>query len=408
MIQKAMALCLMLCLLLCTAAGAQTVQQDRVLAVVNGVEVSVDGIEREFQDAAAFYRECGEPDEEIQALRESLAYEAVKSEVLRQKAVELGLDQFPQDEVDACRADAENQYESMLSYYMDYFAEDGLSEEEVRAQTVAYFEESGYTVDKVVSQQLDDIAQERLYEQVTQSVEMTEAELADYYAQRVESDRQEYTENPYAFEYALSGEGAVTYVPAGFRRVRALLVRFSDTDTIGMFELLQRREQLLADEQSNQEELQAVEQEIEEATASTRAVIAEIQERLKAGEDFMTLMQQYNEDASAETEPFASEGSYVNSDSVVWPAEFVQAAMALQNPGDVSQPVTVYYGMYLIYYEGEAQEGPVALEKVHDALMQEAMDSKKQQTYEEQIVRWYDEASIELHLESLLEAEEEN
>lgn len=402
--RKVLAILLTLLLALSTAAGAQEIESNRVLAVVNGVAVSVDEIEQEFQDAAAFYRESGQPDEEIQNLRETLARECIMKELLRQKAAELGVDQFTEEEIADCRADAENQYESMLSYYMDYFYEEGLSEEEIRAQTVAYFDESGYTVDSVVAQQLSDMAQDRLYEQVTQNVEMTEAELSAYYNQRVEADRQEYTENLYAFEYALSGEGTVTYVPAGFRRVRALLVRFSDEDTMTMFDLTQLHDELMADEQSNLEQLKTVEAQMEEATASARAVIAEIQERLRAGEDFMTLMEQYNEDVSAEVEPFASEGSYVTGDSVVWPAEFVQAAMSLQEPGAVSQPVTVYYGIYLIRYEGEVPEGPVALEKVHDALMQEGMESKKQQSYEVQINQWYDEANIEMHLENLTEA----
>ena len=221
--KKAMALCLAL-LLVCGAAWAEQENNDRVLAVVNGVQVSVDEVEREFQDNAAFYRESGQSDAEINKLKEELARECVMNELLRQKAAELGLDRFSEEELASYRADAENQYDNMLTYYMDYFADDSLTEDEVREQTVAYFTESGYTVDSILSQQLRDAAQDRLYEQITQTVEMTEDELQAYYDQRVAADRQEFTENVYAFEYALSGESVVTYVPAGFRAVRALLV----------------------------------------------------------------------------------------------------------------------------------------------------------------------------------------
>lgn len=401
--KKAMALCLAL-LLVCGAAWAEQENNDRVLAVVNGVQVSVDEVEREFQDNAAFYRESGQSDAEINKLKEELARECVMNELLRQKAAELGLDRFSEEELASYRADAENQYDNMLTYYMDYFADDSLTEDEVREQTVAYFTESGYTVDSILSQQLRDAAQDRLYEQITQTVEMTEDELQAYYDQRVAADRQEFTENVYAFEYALSGESVVTYVPAGFRAVRALLVRFSDEDTMKMFDLTQRREELMADESSNREALAEVDAQIEQATAFTREVMSGIQARLSAGEDFMTLMKEFNEDVSAEMEPFASQGSYVSADSVVWPAEFVQAAMALQKPGDVSQPVTVYYGMYLIRYEGEVPEGPVAIDKVHDALMREAVETKKQDAYQEQIDQWYAQADITLYLDHLTEA----
>ena len=291
--KKAMALCLAL-LLVCGAAWAEQENNDRVLAVVNGVQVSVDEVEREFQDNAAFYRESGQSDAEINKLKEELARECVMNELLRQKAAELGLDRFSEEELASYRADAENQYDNMLTYYMDYFADDSLTEDEVREQTVAYFTESGYTVDSILSQQLRDAAQDRLYEQITQTVEMTEDELQAYYDQRVAADRQEFTENVYAFEYALSGESVVTYVPAGFRAVRALLVRFSDEDTMKMFDLTQRREELMADESSNREALAEVDAQIEQATASTREVMSGIQARLSAGEDFMTLMKEFN------------------------------------------------------------------------------------------------------------------
>lgn len=401
--KRMIAICLA-ALLVYGAAFAEQENNERVLAVVNGVEVSVDEVEREFQDNAAFCRESGQGDAEISKLKEDLARECVTNELLRQKAAELGLDQFSEEELASFRADAENQYENMLTYYMDYFAEEGLSEEEVRAQTMDYFTQSGYTVDSILAQQLKDETQDRLYEYITRTVEMTEAELQSYYNQRVESDRKEYTENVYAFEYALSGESVVTYVPAGFRAVRALLVRFSDEDTMTMFDLTQRREELLADESGNKEALAEVDAQIEQITAPTREVMNEILARLNAGEDFMTLMKEFNEDVSAEIEPFASQGSYVSADSVVWPAEFVQAAMALQNPGDVSQPVTVYYGMYLIRYEGEVPEGPVAIDKVHDALMREAVETKKQEAYQSQIDQWYAQADITLYLDHLVEA----
>ena len=401
--KRMIALCLA-ALLACGAAFAEQENNERVLAVVNGVEVYVDEVESEFQDSAAFYRESGQGDEEINKLRDSLTRGCVTKELLRQKAAELGLDQFSEEEMASCRADAENQYENMLTYYMDYFAEDGLSEEEVRAQTVDYFTQSGYTVDSILAQQVRDETQDRLYEYITQTVEMTEAELQSYYAQRVESDRKEFTENLYAFEYALSGESVVTYVPAGFRSVRALLVRFSDEDTMKMFELMQRREELKSDESGNQADLAEVERKIEETAAPTREVMDGILARLNAGEDFMSLMKEFNEDVSAEIEPFASQGSYVSADSVVWPAEFVQAAMALKNPGDVSQPVTVYYGMYLIRYEGEVPEGPVAVDKIHDALMREAVETKKQQAYQDQIDQWYAQANVTLYPNHLVEA----
>lgn len=406
MLQRFAALCLAL-LLVCAGAWAETVDDSRLLAVVNGVRLSVDEVEREFQDNAAYYREDGCSDEDIAQLRDTLAREAVQNEVLRQKAAELGLTQFTEEEVASYRADAQNQYDNMLSYYMDFFAGDGLSESEVREQTVAYFDESGYTVESVLRQQLEDAAQERLYEQVISTVEMTEQELDAYYAQRVEADRQNYSENLYAFEYALCGESVVTYVPAGFRTVRALLIRFDDEVMMTLFDLMQQREELMADEQGNAAQLARIDEQIAQLEEPARQTMDQVQARLDAGEDFVNLMKEYGEDTGAQMEPFASQGCYVSADSVVWPAEFVQAAMALTVPGEVSQPFSVYYGMYLLRYEGEAVEGPVPLESIHDALMREAMEGKTQQAYQDQIDQWYAQAQIELHLENLREAQDE-
>ena len=114
MLQRFAALCLAL-LLVCAGAQAETIDDSRLLAVVNGVRLSVDEVEREFLDNAAYYREDGRSDEDIEQLKETLVREAVQNEVLRQKAEELGLTQFTEEEVASFRADAQNQYDNMLS-----------------------------------------------------------------------------------------------------------------------------------------------------------------------------------------------------------------------------------------------------------------------------------------------------
>ena len=81
---------------------------------------------------------------------------------------------------------------------------------------------------------------------------------------------------------------------------------------------------------------------------------------------------------------------------------FVEAAMALQNIGDHSGKVRgTSYGYYIIRYESDETEGPVALDDVKEEISSSLLSSKKTAAYNEAVSQWVEEAGIKVDMNAL-------
>ena len=81
---------------------------------------------------------------------------------------------------------------------------------------------------------------------------------------------------------------------------------------------------------------------------------------------------------------------------------FVDAAMALAKPGDVSDKVKgSSYGYYIIRYESDEAEGPVALDAVKETLSSSLLSTKQDDTYKATVAQWVEEAGIKVDLNAL-------
>ena len=98
------------------------------------------------------------------------------------------------------------------------------------------------------------------------------------------------------------------------------------------------------------------------------------------------------DDAGMKDEKLRKTGYYVAENSLLWPKEMIAAAMALENPGDVSGVVRTGDGVCILEYVGDVAEGEVALEKVRDVLMEETLQNAKYDAYDAQMNQWLEEA----------------
>ena len=82
-------------------------------------------------------------------------------------------------------------------------------------------------------------------------------------------------------------------------------------------------------------------------------------------------------------------------------AAFVDAAMALEKIGDISPKTKGSYGYYIIRYESDEAEGPVALDAVKETLSSSLLTTKQNDAYEATKAQWVDEAGIKVDLNAL-------
>ena len=80
---------------------------------------------------------------------------------------------------------------------------------------------------------------------------------------------------------------------------------------------------------------------------------------------------------------------------------FVEAAMGLEKIGDHTGKVKGVYGYYIIRYDSDEPEGPVALEAVKEQLSSSLLSTKQTQVYNDTVNQWVEEAGITVDMNAL-------
>ena len=238
---------------------------------------------------------------------------------------------------------------------------------------------------------------DRLFAAVTADVQITEEDLRAYYDQAVANAEMAYTADPQSYESDRLGGAAVFWNPQGYRRVKRVLIPFSDENAARMQELTA---QISGGDEAA---ISAAVAEMDAIYRSLDATVEEVQGRIAAGEDFEALIDAYGADPYlAEGGAGREDGYYVGVGSQLLDPDFVAAAMALDVPGDTSEPVECAEGVYILRYEGDVEPGAVSYEDfLADEALRAAVEENLRSTYyNETVEQWLDEAAIEFYPEN--------
>ena len=386
-------------------ASASDVPVD-LLAVVNGVEVPIDEAYAGFEYYAMVYYYYGYSAEEIAELKQDIANYYVELELIRQQFDALNL--IETLDMDQIKAEAAEEYAAAADSYLTYVDDDELTEEQALEAAEAMLAEDGYDPEYFEQYYFDQARVRAVMEHYQADVEVTEEDIRAYYDELVAQDKQLVDEDPGYYEVMTGYGERVMYIPEGLRAVKHILVLLSEENESRAAALESELEQIaisLEGENADTKTLNArkaeIEQEMDEIYASIEPTVEEIMDKLANGEDFIELMQQYGEDPGMTYDPYMTDGYFVHADSAQWVIPFRDAAMALEKPGDISQPVRTSYGLHLIRYEYDVPAGPVEYESVRDDLMAEVSGDAFDEYFNAMLQQWISEAEIELYLENL-------
>ena len=296
----------------------------------------------------------------------------------------------------------------------------------------------GYTHDYFVRTQTMSKQSEKLKAYTYEGVTVTDAQVKDEFDSRVASQKESYDANPASYAYAEQNGSDLYYMPAGYRGVKNLLIQLSDEKQDEIKQLnsdLTTAKNLLSSGNDDLEELKAqdtaeLDEEalaayneqiaaLEEQVASAQTTIDETQAKIdetteaafaeilplaqevlakaQAGEDFDALIETYGEDAGMNAEPNKSRGYLVCDGLSIYEQSFQDAAMALENVGDVSaELVKTSYGYHILQYASELAGGEVEYTEeiktsIYDEMLKEAQDA----AYEAAVTQWVSEAKVE-------------
>ena len=377
------------------------------------------------------------------AAAQEQAIESLKKDLaLTAKAAELGLDQLTAEEEEKARTEAQESYDYALDYVKtNQLADSGLEGEELDKAAAEKLTGMKVTLEDYIESERKNIIDQKLRDYAIKDVTVSDDEIRAEFDKHVESDKSLYGENPGSWATAANNSTPLYYTPAGVRRVKQILTKFKDEDQTAIDDAKKKQSdantavttaqakvdaaQETLDTEGITEELKTkaesdlaaaneeltkantdladAEKAIEDATnkafENITAETDEILQQLKDGADWQTLMDEKNQDPGMK----GNEKGYAVADGMTsFDAAFVDAAMALKNPGDYSDKIKgTSYGYYIIRYEGDEPEGPVNLDDVKENISSSLLSTKQDDAYNTQVNNWVEQAGIKVDTNAL-------
>ena len=417
--------------------GDQVITKDKVKAEVQN---QLDSMAYYYSlygssfDATSAENIAAAQEEAVNALKEDLALTA--------KATELGLDQLTAEEEEKAKTNAQESFDSALDYVKTNMLQDsGLEGEELDKAAADKLTELGVSLDAYIESAKKTAIDDKLREYAIKDVAVTDEDIKAEYDSRVEKDKETYGENAGSWASAANNGTTLYYTPAGVRRVKQILTKFKDEDqtaiddakkaqtdantavtaanakisaaqetldTEGITEEIQTQAE--ADLKAANEELEkantdldAANKAVEDATNKAFENIAAdadgILQQLKDGADWQTLMDEKNQDPGMKSN---EKGYAVAAGMTGFDSAFVDAAMALAKPGDVSDKIKgSSYGYYIIRYDSDEAEGAVSLDDVKETISSALLSTKQNEAYNAAKEQWVEEAGIKVDMNAL-------
>ena len=435
MTKRCLIIALALLVALCLTTLAEPVQNDPVVVRVGQFSYPLSVVQGSLDsalDVASLFSGEAVTDEDRQAGVQVAIDKFVNLGIIESRLKEKGKDDFTEDEQEIMKAAAQAKYEEL---WQSLYQRASKSNEEVSEEDITgWLEGEGYTVEAIYDEYMVSERNHRAIELFCQDVTLTQAMVDEYYEEQfVGPDRERYKDNVERFEEEIvSGNNEAFYIPEGYRYIRQITLDYPKAATASAkaqekrmqdaVNALAKRFQKLAVaattaegwddlkdlraeyDKANEAVVETQKAWMEKVRAGAQPVLQEtfdaIAEQYAAGIDFKSLIEKYSSD---KTDMNLSKNGYLfHPDSATWPEAFKEAAMKLEKPGDISQPVYSETGVHILYYAGEAPAGDhVLTEEEREQLNASALQYYQNERLLELCAQWKDDYDIETHPELL-------
>ena len=435
MMKRLCAMLAALVMVLCTVSAlAENAEADPVLVTVNGEEVRESTRLVQSWKNYLMLQAGADADEETKTLVNQYAMEyAIEFIVAKQKLDELGLG-YTQEELDAATAEAQLSWDAAVAEIEASefgIGADATDEEKAagKADAEAYILENyGYTESTFLSEAELNLIYTRTEAHATEGLEITDEEIETYFNSLVEEDRQmlrsaaeslgapegEATEEDIlkamasVYETYTQYGYSLLYTPEGYRGITHILLPV-EQELLDAWMKLQAslEEQNGGSAEATDGEEAAPETTEEPVTqemvdAAKQAILDSVQEKvneitakLAEGASFEDLIAEYGTDPGMQDAERLASGYPVHAGSMRYDSNFASAAMALQNIGDVSEPVVSQFGVHLLHYLKDIPGGAVEFtDDVKAAMKEQLIEQKTTAAYSDLVESWMDEAEI--------------
>ncbi len=335
MMKKKVVSILLVCALLLTMGFAGCAKQETLAAKAGDREITLQQLENSYSNSSSYASYSGyslDTDEGIAAYVEYLLDNLIASNMKIYQAKLAGIT-LTDEEIAAAKESAQSNYDDTYQSFIDQATSAGASNVDAYAKTLFTnaLVQNHTTVNKLKASMLEDAENETLVAKhktaLLEGVALTDDELLQKYNDELAAQKTLFDSDPsqyFTYEtYSAYGYYAPPlYIPEGFFRVRQILVA-------------------------------------DEATALL------IKEKLDAGEDFEALLAEYNTDPGMDNEAYAD--GYLVGTGANFVESFLTASLALENDGDVSNPVQSDYGWHIIKRVSTEPAHEIAYEDIKES-----------------------------------------
>lgn len=375
---RALALLLVIAMALIAFAGCSVTNPNATVLTVGDIKIGMSKYYSLFSSYKQFYSAYGIYDvstsEKLRIFQDTIFDILVESYLPLHWANENGVT-LTEEEAAKVQEDFETQLNEYLDEFKDDVDESITDEAAIREAELKLFKnslrENGWTYKQYTQMMLEDVRNQALATKYMDSiyaefVSVTDEDVQAHYDEQLTEEQEAYAEDPvqYYTDYSayLNGSGEQPLAaPEGYRFVKHILIKFAE----------------------------------EGETKDVDAIVAEVQAKIDAGEDFDALVAEYGEDPGMESEPYIDTGYLVSEGTIDKYYEgFGAAAMALENIGDVSAPVETEAGYHFIQYSSDASTEPLAFDDVKEAMKESMINEAKTEVYNEYIEKWTNETEI--------------
>ncbi len=331
-------------------------------ATVGDQKITVDQLKNSYQNSLSYASAYGydtSTEEGVVKFRDYLLDNLIASAMKIYQAKLAGIT-LTEEEIATAKETAQKNYDDTVDSFKQQATKAGATNVDAYAKTLftKALVQNKTTVKKLQADMLEDAKNETLVSkhrtQLLEGIQMTDEELSAKYAEVLANQKTLFDKTPsdyFTYEsYAQYGYNEPpVYVPAGFFRVRHILVA-------------------------------------DEATAKL------VKEKLDAGEDFEKLLAEYGTDPGMQGDTNAA--GYLVGEGASFVEPFLKAALALAKDGDVSDPVQSDYGWHIIKRVSTeaAHEIPYADVKEGFDLYEQAV--YQQQYYTDIVSKWTADTSL--------------
>lgn len=385
----------MILLLLCGCNVVRINKEKIIVAQIGDETITKADFESLFDQYLAYYgytKDSKEIADMIGDLKSEYLEMVVTDKVAEMKIHDLGYDVFTQEDRDSAKKDAQEWYDSYIDQFVEsYMANDEsmtkeAAEEKAKKDLDDYMTAQGVSMESMQEQYLSDLKAQRLYDEATKELDITDEQITEKYNTLVESTKTKYEATPTQYYTDVDNGEVIVYKPEGYYYIKHILISY-DEDT-----LAQLRE--AADDEAKDA---LVKQGCEKIQKKADEILAKV----KAGDDFDALIAQYGEDPGMKNEPNKTTGYLFRPSIGRYYAEFEEAAALLTEDGMTSELVASQSGYHILKRVSTVSSGVVLLKDVKEQIKDMLLEEKGAELYNEKLGEWmleYNTAVYEYNL----------